>query len=246
MCSLRIKTVGILISTILFLSISGCKKYLNEKPDKNLVVPQTLQDLQGLLDNNNVMNLFADGLGEESADNYYIYYARWEALAQNYQSVYIWGDEIIYNTNPNPWETLYNTVYYANTVLENIDNIPESDQNESNWNNAKGSALFYRARAFQIIAADWANAYDSSTASSDLGIPLRLNTDYNQVSVRSNLQQTYSQIIQDLLAAVPLLPITPEQVMRPSKPAAYGLLAKVYLSMRNYPRLFCMQIPVCK
>ncbi len=42
------------------------------------------------------------------------------------------------------------------------------------------------------------------------------------------------RIIDDLRESIAYLPQTPIHVLRPSKPAAYGLLARAFLSMRNY------------
>src|SRR5690606_36879563 len=44
------------------------------------------------------------------------------------------------------------------------------------------------------------------------------------------------QIIADLEVAALLVPSVPTHVFRPSKPAAYGLLAKTYLQMADYQR----------
>jgi hypothetical protein len=48
------------------------------------------------------------------------------------------------------------------------------------------------------------------------------------------VQQTYDHIINDLKSAAELLPITVIVSTRPSKVAAYGMLARVYLSKRDY------------
>jgi tetratricopeptide (TPR) repeat protein len=82
----------------------------------------------------------------------------------------------------------------------------------------------------------WAKAYDRSTAASDLGIPLRLNSDFNEPSVRASVQAVYDKIIGDLEQAIRLLPVAPEHVMRPSRPAAYALLSRTYLAMREYDK----------
>jgi len=84
----------------------------------------------------------------------------------------------------------------------------------------------------------WCLAYDQNSASTDLGIPLRLDPDINKPSKRASVQQTYDQIVNDLNKAIALLPVTPLHVFRASKPAACGLLARVYLFMRKYDSCF--------
>lgn len=207
------------------------------KPDKSLVVPNSIKDVQALLDANQNISIYSMGLGEASADNYYMTDNGWASLySEGSRSVYIWGSEIVYDEFPNVWSNLYRVVYYANLAIDCLDGIPKTDKNKVPWNDLMGAALFFRSEAFLRVAFAWAKAYDSTTASKDLGIPLRLSIDFNERSTRATLQQTYDQIINDLLKAVPLLPVKSQHVMRPSKPAAYALLARVFLSIRNYEK----------
>jgi tetratricopeptide (TPR) repeat protein len=225
---------------LIILSFSSCKKFLDKKPDKALVVPASIADLQGLLDFNSRMNLNCTSLGEVSADNYYLVDATWTALSVIEKNAYIWQDDIYSIGGPtlNDWSKAYEPVYYANVVLEHIDKIQRNTQNAVAWDNVKGSALLFRAKSFLQSVFIWAKAYDSATASSDWGIPLRLNSDFNEISVRATVQQSYEQVIADLKEAAPLLPVTPQHVMRPSRPAAYALLARTYLAMRQYDSCF--------
>jgi starch-binding outer membrane protein, SusD/RagB family len=94
--------------------------------------------------------------------------------------------------------------------------------------------LFYRAKNFYDILQEYAPVYDSSKAATDLGIPLRLTSDINIVSKRATVKDSYNQVIADLTAAIPLLPVTPLYKTRPSKPAAYALMARMYLSVSDY------------
>lgn len=216
---------------------AGCKKYLEVKPDKSLVVPNSIEDVRALLDANQNISIYSMGIGEASADNYYMTENGWESLySDGSRSVYIWGSEIVYDEFPNVWSNLYRVVYYANLAIDCLNGIPKTDKNKVPWDNLMGAALFFRSEAFLRVTFTWAKAYDSTTAQKDLGIPLRLSIDFNKKSTRATIQQTYDQIIKDLLEAVPLLPVKSQHVMRPSRPAAYALLARVFLSMRNYEK----------
>lgn len=225
----------ILVIATLFIS---CQKYLDKKQDSSLVVPASLQDLQALLDDNRRININQNsGIGEASADNYYLTDADYSALvSQKDRSIYSWESEIFYDNFPNDWSNIYAVVNRANIVLDKLKQIELTQGNQALWNNVRGSALFIRAEAFFVLARNFSKAYDSVSASVDLGIPLRLEPDFNLSSTRSSIAQTYSQILGDLYNAASLLPAVPVHVLRPSKPAAYALLARVYLSMRNYSR----------
>lgn len=226
--------------TILLLTLSlgwvSCKKdFLDIKPSKTLVVPQTLQDLQALLDNTTMMNFTMPYLGEASSDDYYLTYNTWNTLsAADNKNAYVWVKDI-YAASPTvlDWDNRYRQVFYANVVLEGLDKLSEAEKIKPDFAREKGSALFYRAFAFYQMAQLFCKPY-SATAETDLGIPLRLQSDINIKSTRATVEQTYQQILADLKSAVYLLPGTPSVKTRPSKPAAYALIAKTLLLMQNY------------
>jgi len=233
-----IKRITLLI-TVIYCSvgITGCKKYLDAKQDQKLVVPETLQDLQSLLDKWTQINFSDPSAAEISADNYYLNSSDWNSLSEFERNTYIWANANLFKPgNSNAWAVIYGKVYIANVVLYNLDKIKRTTNDENDWNNLKGQALFLRSKSFLQIAFLWALAYDENTASSDLGIPLRLAPDFNTPSIRVSVKQTYDQIVQDLKAAISLLTTTPVHVLRSSKPAAYGMLARTYLAMRQYEK----------
>ncbi len=76
--------------------------------------------------------------------------------------------------------------------------------------------------------------YDSATAASTLGAPIRLTQDVFLRSNRPTLKESYDQLIKDLTEAAGLLPPKPEYKTRPGKTAAYAMLARVFLGVGNY------------
>lgn len=238
---LIIKNYRSLIALLVICSVFvGCKKYLDAKSNQKLVIPETIQDLQSLLDYYTRVNQFDPSASERSADNYYLTYADWSSLSvEGERRVYIWEKDRLFPTgNSNDWGFTYDNVYRSNVVLSNLDKIERTTNDQDDWNNVKGQALFLRAKSFLQAAFIWALAYDESTSSTELGIPLRLDPDFNQTSVRPNVQETYDRIILDLKEAISLLPNTAIHKIRPAKHAAYALLARTYLSMRKYDSCF--------
>jgi len=216
---------------------SSCKKYLDAKSDQKLEIPTNLNDLQALMDNYATINFVYPAAGEVSSDDYYLKDADYSALFYNADKrMYTWQKNYIFNTGAsgNDWESTYNAIYYANTILENIRSIARSPENAAQWDNVKGEALFLRGYQFLGALQIWSQAYDEKIAGTDLGIPLRLNTDFNQKSVRASVNDSYNQVITDLRSAIPLLPSIPLNAFRPGKQAAYAILARTYLCMRNY------------
>jgi tetratricopeptide (TPR) repeat protein len=217
-----------LLSNAFFLS--SCSKFLEEKPDKSLVIPSTIEDMQALLDNSGVMNYIYPSVLEIAADNYYVTESDWASRSENDRNNYIWAPHAVYNNN---WNSPYQTIFYSNLVLDYLPLVEMTDVHEDLLNNIKGSALFFRSYAHWNIAQLYCKPFSSNT-SSELGIPLRLNSDFNRKSVRSSIVVTYNQIIEDLQSAARLLPENSSVPTKPNKKAAYGALARVFLSMSDF------------
>lgn len=97
-----------------------------------------------------------------------------------------------------------------------------------------GGALFFRAYNYFDLAQGWCKEYNKQTASTDLGLPLKLRVDVTEKITRASVQQTYDQIITDLTEAKKILPVKVAFKTQPSKAAASALLARIYLAMENY------------
>jgi hypothetical protein len=223
-------TTYIIAAGLLFF-VSSCKKYLDEKPDSSLVVTSSIDDMQALLDDAENINNATPGYMEATSDDYFLTQETYNSLSTNEQNAYHWTS-FDYNWQ-NDWSSGYLPIYTSNLCLERIEKVPQTIGNRDKWNNIKGSALFFRAYYFLNLAWQFAKAYDSNTSETDLGIVLRLQSDYNIRSVRSSVEATYQRIIIDGKESLLYLGDHPLHVMRPSKAAAYGLLARTYLSMHQ-------------
>ena len=234
----KIERAGWLL-IFLLCSLQACKKQLEAKPDQQLATPEKTADLQAILDYSPVM--FPEPSADEgSADNYYLKDANLNGFSdQANKRIYTWDKDHFFDGFGSDWGIAYRKVYACNTVLDALKEKPAAAGPQSA--DLKGQALFRRAKTFWHIANTWAGLYEAATAKTDLGIPLRLDANYQQVSVRATVQQTYDRIISDLIESLPLLPLVAVSPTRPSKPAAFAMLARVYLSMRNYTqaKLYC-------
>jgi hypothetical protein len=228
-------------STLLFpaffllLGLGSCKKYLDKQSDQTLSVPSTLGDCQLLLNNMITFNMKTSGMGELLSDNFTVAsYNTWSTYFNaETKAAYIFEPQV--NSPVSTW-LHYESVFHANVVLETLEGItPANAVEQTTWNNLRGAALFFRGYAFYQLSQLFAPAYDAATAGQDLGIPLRLKSDVSEESVRANVQSTYDRIIADLTEATELLPTTAEHITQPNKAAAYGMLSRTYLMMRNYP-----------
>lgn len=217
-----------------------CKKsWMEEKSNKSIDVPDTVKEFQALLDHSVNMNDWRPVIGEESADNYYVSNTMWAGYSPTKRNIYIWDKDVwIEGTQEQQnWYFPYRTVFYSNVVLDDVDEVAAGDIGTPAWNNVKGSAHFFRGEAFFNVAQLFAKPYKAASTDG-LGIPLRLDADPNVKSVRAGLQETYEQILSDLHIAASYLPVVPQYKTRPSKPAAYGMLSRVYLVMQDYSKAF--------
>jgi hypothetical protein len=218
--------------------MAACKKdFLDKKPATNIDVPTTLSDLQLLLDNTQELN-FSVGLGELSADDFYMNSTAWASQTSPYfANTYIWAKDVFAGQGGiGDWNQPYKTVLTTNVVLEQLNNIQRNASNGAVYDHIKAMALFMRAYMFFDLAQVFTVPYDKSTASSDLGIPLRLVADINAPTTRATVQATYDRILSDAIQAKNLVNInyTDNYFNRPTKASAYGFLSRIYLNMRNY------------
>jgi starch-binding outer membrane protein, SusD/RagB family len=217
--------------------ISGCKKYLDASPDKQLTTPKTIQDLRAILDYNSSLNSNYSPYGAIASDDYYVtdnvYDALTDVVAKNN---YAWG--LIAETADKylDWQYNYQRLFYVNVVLDYFDKVVKAGATDADINSIKGEALFYRAFTMFTMSQVYAMPYNPSSASSTPGIPYKLTADINEPVTRPSLQQNYQQMVQDLEEALPLLKPSAQPLLRPDRPAACLALANVYLVMQQFDK----------
>lgn len=230
--------IRLLTFIILSLSCHGCKKELEKNPNSSILVPTTPAQLQGLLDNPDV---FAYGhmVGIVGGDNFFLTddFYNGETVTKAMRNVYTWQRFPFDSTEvPLDWSLFYQQIFYANVVLERVDDLIADTKADKALDRIKGDALFKRAFAFFHLLQFFAPAYDYKTASSDPGIILRLKSEEDKKVIRTNVQSCYNQIISDLTNAKSLLQTLPDPLYRNRAcgKAAMALLARVHLFMGSW------------
>ncbi|WP_443938807.1 RagB/SusD family nutrient uptake outer membrane protein [Pedobacter sp. MW01-1-1] len=227
-----------ILSISMLTVLGGCKKYLDVKSDAKLVVPSKLSDIQGVLDDADYMNLSrTPSLGESMSDDIFLPPTTLNGRDLTTKLIYTW-QKFDYRFG-NDWSSAYVPIYNSNLCLELLEKIPRTNQNAAAWDNAKGSALFFRAYYFYQLTTQYGKGYGSSS-DTDLGIVLRLSSDFNVKSHRSSVKACFEQILSDCEQALNLLPINSTHSFRPSKAAAYAFLSRVYLYMHDYQKVQTM------
>lgn len=225
-----------IVSCSIILFFTSCMKdFLDVKRDKSQVIPTALIDYQAILDHNNLTYYYSYLLGEIASDDYFISVDQWNGLSNAvHKNAYIWADDVYQGEKGEDWNRAYEKILHANLVIEGLEKITKNELNRGLYQEILGAAHYYRGLNFFILSQLYCKQFNELTATSSLGLPLKLSSNINEKLSRSNLYQTYEQIVSDLkIAALNL----PEQVAvntRPNKLAAWAMLSNVYLQKKDY------------
>lgn len=223
------KTINTVLKVAMIVLLVNCNRFLDEKSDSNLATAETLADNQALLDDYATLASHSTS-GEIASEDVFVTDADFNTMYDEaMKRLYTWQPSYVSLPTGSDWENCFRRIKIYNTVLFNLGHYEIG-----NSDNVEGQALLLRGAAYLEAAQIWCLAYDKNTAEAKLGLPLRLDPDMNIPSVRSTLQETYSQILVDLHRAAILLPVNQLAVSRPSKITALAYLSRVYLYMGDY------------
>ncbi|PZV77565.1 SusD-like starch-binding protein associating with outer membrane [Algoriphagus aquaeductus] len=224
------KNINYTIIAFALIVISGCTGFLDERPNKGILIPTTAEDIRALLDNDTDLNV-VPAFGLLSSDDLVINDQGWGSLSSpSEQNAYIWNEEVWAGEASADWARLYRVIFVSNIALEQAELLPASEE----VSKLKAEALFHRAHAHFMLAQVFSPAYFQGVTDQELGIPLRLNTEILERSPRIPLRDYYKVVINDLEIAFESLPMSEPLKTRPSKLTAKALLARVYLTMGMY------------
>lgn len=144
---------------------------------------------------------------------------------KNFSSNYIAAGDL-----ETQWNKRYTVIGVANRVIRNVNNIQASQATKNKY---LGEALFMSSRMYFELAYSYGNE--------KAGVPIVDRTkepDPKPVPRAANVMENYNYIVNDLKKAAELLPSQEElpakDYGRPHKAAAWALLAKVYLFMKDW------------
>ena len=224
----------------------SCESYLEEVP-QNKLKPNTTDDYDQLLNYGYLteqvvpyLDILSDDVDLIASDHS----MEGDDYGDVYVAAYMWNKDIE-TTMPGgdiAFEKFYQSVFYANVVLENIDQAAGMELNEVNVErtrqNIKGEAYALRAYSHFYLVNLYAKPYDPETCATDPGIPLNLSTAAeDKAYTRNSVKEVYDLIVGDLKEGVQLMEANP--VSKPAKLksdalSARALLARVYLYMQQW------------
>lgn len=174
----------------------------------------------------------------------------WSGVMQQLFGYYAWQLEVGRNPEGNTlnddsqtWLDFYRRINVTNIILKEIDELKvDSPAEENDRIRVKGECHFIRASLYFTLVNLYGKAYSKTSASTDLGVPLKLteyiehDKDKETQFQRASVAQIYEQIVKDLKASVDYLTQSPQPrpLHRASKEAAQLLLSRVYLYMQDW------------
>lgn len=124
-------------------------------------------------------------------------------------------------------------IYVCNKIINEV--MASKEGTDVQKRALRAEAMATRAFENFLLANLYTKPYAAATASTDLGFPVITTADATlKTFERGTVQQTYDFIVSDLTQAIADLPLQPTIRTRMSKPAAEGLLGKVYLFMGKH------------
>lgn len=189
-----------LTSILLIISLlvtTGCDNFLDITPTGR-VIPETAQDYRKLMAEAYYLMPSSRGLTAFISDEIDMTSKNLDSYDKDtFLDLWLWN-----NVNPSgattyfDWEKYYKMIFIANTVIENEKSI--TNGTEAEINQIVGEAYMMRAYNHFILVNLYALPYNSETATSSTGIPLKLNSSMDEVLKPSSIAEVYASVLSDI------------------------------------------------
>ena len=234
------KRIILYASLVSFVSLAGCKKYLDKEPDNRTQVrtPDQIAQLLTTAYPKGSYILFTESMSDNAEDKGaggtgYDFVDQINRQSYRYEVVESSPDDL--DSPDFYWNACYKAIAAANQALEYIEASPNKDQ----LNPHRGEALVARAYAHFMLVTLFAKAYDPATAASDPGIPYVTAPEKAVLAQyeRKTVAFVYEMIEKDLKGGLPLIN---DQIYGTApkfhfnKKAAAAFAARFYMFKREY------------
>lgn len=189
------KNIKITLSLLLLIGFSSCDDFLSEVPDNRTQIdtPEKISEL--LVTAYPSSSYFA--LAEAMSDNVFDSELKQAANVNNDNS-YNWEmqNQIGTDTENDFWTGSYEAIAAANQALDAIEKLGSP----TSLNPQRGEALIARAYSHFMLVSLWANRYNPTTASTDLGVPYitKPETELLVKYKRNTVKEVFDFIEQDI------------------------------------------------
>ncbi|MEI6949160.1 RagB/SusD family nutrient uptake outer membrane protein [Paraflavisolibacter sp. H34] len=236
------RTIFPLILLTVFISITGCRKFLEQEPDNRTNVTTAEQITQLLVSAYPKASYFAfcESLSDNAEDKGRNEPGLDAEFVKMNQQTWNWQD-VQSTSKDSPeayWDSCYRAIAAANQALQVIRNAPDSTV----FSAQRGEALVARAYAHFMLAALFTKAYEPTTAASDPGIPYvtRPETEVFGQYQRHTVKYVYDMIEADLTTGLSLINDNiygNAPKFHFTKKAAHAFASRFYLWKREYAKV---------
>ncbi len=250
------------ISLSAVLMLSGCSNYLKEYSQDTDYV-SSWKDLNETLIGNCYMPQFNSNTLSNVGDNQYFIHFLGDELVEcpdSYNNssmqydckervfgLYTWqarsgqNDTFTgFNAENGNWTECYKYINVANNIIYSLGDVSQNTNEEKlGVLKVDGEARFLRAYYYFWLVNLYGKPYVASTASTDLGVPIKTSEKVeDKYFDRNTVQEVYDLILSDLLQAETDLAQYGSQpsVYRADVSAVRFLLSRVYLYMQNWSK----------
>lgn len=225
------KTIYIkqLLSLVLIVTATSCKKYLEEIPNNALPTESAIVDagtaraaIIGAYDR--VQGYYASSyptLGTITTDNVVFNGTLSEYLQLDQNAVPT--DNVI---TVSAYQNIYRAINSANSVIAYVPAVTDPTLTQTEKDKILGEAYFIRALGYFDLARGWGGVQLQLQPTKDLTVLKGIK--------RSTLEQTYDQVLADLIQAEQLLPEDGTTRNRAQKSAARALRARLHLYRQQW------------
>ncbi|MCF0188565.1 MAG: RagB/SusD family nutrient uptake outer membrane protein [Bacteroidaceae bacterium] len=229
--------ISLLLHTLLcVLCLASCDKFLDITPTGK-VIPATGEEFRSLM-TNAYNSLPSDrGLTCLRSDEVQMPTgADYATSIDAYLNIWSWQDDLADDvTTSFSWRMFYQVLYIANYIIEHQGEI--TDIKAAERSQLVGEAYMLRAYMHFTLANLFAEPYTHCDPANTRGIPLKLNSDVNEVLRNSRLDKVYEQILADIAEAAVLMNVEKwgeGETYRFNRLSAWCLYSRVFLYMGNY------------
>ncbi|MFC0515551.1 RagB/SusD family nutrient uptake outer membrane protein [Mucilaginibacter angelicae] len=227
-----LKNIKYTLPVLALVTLASCKKFLDVQPKDSVSDSQTIVDrasaetaVRGIyraLSADNYYGVNFVSVGYLSGDN--IQWTGSQSIVQQFIDHNVKADNA---TVSGIWLAIYTTINRANYVIAKLPGVTDATLTTAEKNQLLGEAYFIRALCYFDLARTWGGVQIVTT-------PTVSATDKNGIA-RSTVEQTYAQVLSDLNAAEPLLPLpTAQNPVRANKETVYALKARYYLYQKDW------------
>lgn len=220
-----------ILSVALLFSLASCEKFLNVEPR------ESVSDQATIVDENSAKTAVRGLYNALRSNDYYGHEFPWISLLSADNVVYV-GSQIVRQQFTNhtiradyagletTWNAIYNTINRTNNVIAKVPGLPTTPTfTQAVKDGLVGEAHFVRALAYFDLARTWGGVQLILT-------PTASASSFPNIK-RSTLQETYAQVLADLVAAENLLPETVNRI-RATKKTAWALRARYHLYQKEW------------